>query len=66
MKHLYLIEMKYIRTVILSILLTVSLPVAGIGQDSLTEAIDQIIYEQLPEGTDIALMVYGINHHLAG
>lgn len=62
MKHLYHIEMKNIRTVFLSLLLSVSIPAFGIGQDSLTEAIDQIIYEQLPEGTDIALMVYDLTN----
>ena len=62
MKHQYHIEMKTIRTVFLSLLLSVSMPVFGIGQDSLTEAIDQIIYEQLPEGTDIALMVYDLTN----
>lgn len=43
-------------------LLTVSLPAAGIDLDSLTESIDQIIYEELPEGTDIALMVYDLTN----
>lgn len=40
----------------------VSLPAAGIDFDSLTESIDQIIYEELPEGTDIALMVYDLTN----
>ncbi len=30
--------------------------------DSVTESIDQIIYEGLPEGTDIALMVYDLTN----
>ena len=51
-----------IRTIILSLLLTVSLPAFSIDQDSLTERIDQIIYEELPAGTDIALMVYDLTN----
>ena len=62
MKHPYHIEMKYLRTIILSLLLTVSLPAVSIDLDSLTERIDQIIYEELPEGTDIALMVYDLTN----
>ena len=54
--------MKYIRTVILTLLLTVSLSAASVDLDSLTERIDQIIYEELPEGTDIALMVYDLTN----
>ena len=54
--------MKYIRTFILSILLSVSLPAVGTDMDSVTESIDQIIYEGLPEGTDIALMVYDLTN----
>ena len=53
MKHPYHIEMKHIRTIILSLLLAVSLPAAGIDQEELTDRIDQIIYDELPEGTDI-------------
>ncbi len=54
--------MKYFRKIILSLLLTVSLPAVSIDLDSLTERIDQIIYEELPEGTDIALMVYDLTN----
>ena len=54
--------MKHIRTIIVSLLLTVSLPAVSIDLDSLTERIDQIIYEELPEGTDIALMVYDLTN----
>lgn len=43
-------------------LFAVSLPAASIDLDSLTESIDQIIYEKLPEGTDIALMVYDLTN----
>ena len=54
--------MKKIRTVLLSLLLAVSLPAAGTDVDSVVESIDQIIYEKLPEGTDIALMVYDLTN----
>ena len=54
--------MKHIRTIIICLLLSVSLPAVSIDLDSLTERIDQIIYEDLPEGTDIALMVYDLNN----
>lgn len=54
--------MRYLRTIIVSLLLTVSLPAVSIDLDSLTERIDQIIYEELPEGTDIALMVYDLTN----
>lgn len=54
--------MKRIRTLCLSLLLAVSLPAASIDLDSLTESIDQVIYEDLPEGTDIALMVYDLTN----
>ena len=40
-------------------LLSVS-PVVAIDLNDLTESIDQIIYDDLPEGTDIALMVYDL------
>ena len=43
-------------------LFAVSLPAASIDLDSLTESIDHIIYEKLPEGTDIALMVYDLTN----
>jgi D-alanyl-D-alanine carboxypeptidase/D-alanyl-D-alanine-endopeptidase (penicillin-binding protein 4) len=54
--------MKYIRTLFLSLLMAVSLPASSIDLDSLTECIDQIIYDELPEGTDIALMVYDLTN----
>ena len=54
--------MKHIRTIFLTLLLAVSLPAASLDLDSLTESIDQIIYESLPEGTDIALMVYDLTN----
>ena len=54
--------MRYIRTLCLSLLALVAVPVAGMDRDSLTESIDQIIYEGLPEGTDIALMVYDLTN----
>lgn len=54
--------MRYLRTVILTILSVVSINAASIGLDTLTERIDQIIYEELPEGTDIALMVYDLTN----
>ena len=62
MKHQYRIEMKHIRTIFLTLLLAVSLPATSLDLDSLTESIDQIIYESLPEGTDIALMVYDLTN----
>ena len=54
--------MKHFRTFCLSLLLSVSLPAVSIDLDSLTESIDQIIYEGLPDGTDIALMVYDLTN----
>ncbi len=54
--------MKHIRTIFLTLLLAVSLPATSLDLDSLTESIDQIIYESLPEGTDIALMVYDLTN----
>ena len=54
--------MKYIRSLCLSLLIAVSLPAVSIDVDQLTESIDQIIYEELPEGTDIALMVYDLTN----
>ena len=38
------------------------IPVWSADFDSVTDAIDQIIYEELPEGTDIALMVYDLTN----
>jgi len=58
----YHIEMKNIRTIILTLLLTLPLTVVSMDLDSLTERIDRIIYEELPEGTDIALMVYDLSN----
>ncbi|MCQ2067774.1 MAG: D-alanyl-D-alanine carboxypeptidase/D-alanyl-D-alanine-endopeptidase [Bacteroidaceae bacterium] len=54
--------MNRIRTIILTLFIAASLPAASIDLDSLTESIDQIIYEELPEGTDIALMVYDLTN----
>ena len=54
--------MKHFRTFFLSLFLAVSLPAVSIDLDSLIESIDQIIYEGLPEGTDIALMVYDLTN----
>ena len=62
MKLPYHIEMKNIRTIILTLLLTLPLTVVSMDLDSLTERIDRIIYEELPEGTDIALMVYDLSN----
>lgn len=45
-----------------SLLFSVWMPASSIDLDSLTECIDQIIYEDLPEGTDIALMVYDLTN----
>ena len=61
-KHRYHIEMKNLRTLCLSLLLALSLPAFSLDLDSLTESIDQIIYESLPEGMDIALMVYDLTN----
>ena len=52
--------MKYIKPLSLLLFFTVSLPVISSDIESVTESIDQIIYESLPEGTDIALMVYDL------
>jgi len=54
--------MKLSKILCLTFLMTVSLPLAGIDIDSVTESIDQIIYEDLPEGTDIAIMVYDLTN----
>ena len=54
--------MKLSKILCLTFLMTVSLPIAGIDIDSVTESIDQIIYEDLPEGTDIAIMVYDLSN----
>lgn len=54
--------MNIFRTLCLSLLLVVSLPLASTDLDSVTESIDRIIYEELPEGTDIALMVYDLTN----
>lgn len=54
--------MNIFRTLCLSLLLVVSLPIASTDLDSVTESIDRIIYEELPEGTDIALMVYDLTN----
>ena len=57
--------MRQLRTWILTLLVAVSLPAAGIGLDSLKESIDHIIADELPEGTDIALMVYDLTNDTA-
>jgi D-alanyl-D-alanine carboxypeptidase/D-alanyl-D-alanine-endopeptidase (penicillin-binding protein 4) len=54
--------MKDIRTICLSLLLAFSQPVVSADVDSVTEFIDQVIYEELPEGTDIALLVYDLSN----
>lgn len=54
--------MRYLRALYLTLVMAVSLPAAGIDLDSLTESIDQIIYDELPQGTDIALMVYDLTN----
>ena len=64
LKHRYHIEMKNLRTLFLSLLLAISLPAFSLDLDSLTESIDQIIYESLPEGTDIALMVVDVSFNI--
>ena len=43
-------------------MLAVSFHAAGSDIDSVIESIDQIIYEKMPEGTDIALMVYDLTN----
>lgn len=54
--------MKIFRILFIPLLLAVSFPAAGTDLDSVTESIDRIIYEELPEGTDIALMVYDLTN----
>lgn len=54
--------MKYYRYLLLTLLMAVSPAVHSSDLDSVTESIDQIIYEGLPEGTDIALMVYDLTN----
>lgn len=46
----------------LSYLLAISLSAKSASMDSLINSIDQIIYEELPQGTDIALMVYDLTN----
>ena len=43
-------------------LLTFSVPVKSATNDQLTDTIDSIIYESLPQGTDIALMIYDLTN----
>ena len=50
------------RYLLLTLLMAVSPAVHSSDLDSVTESIDQIIYEGLPEGTDIALMVYDLTN----
>ena len=54
--------MKKLRTLCLSLLLTFSVPVISATNDQLTDTIDSIIYESLPQGTDIALMIYDLTN----
>ena len=54
--------MKHLGTLFITLLLTASLNAMSLDLDSLTESIDQIIYDELPEGTDIALMVYDLTN----
>jgi len=54
--------MKHLKNICLTLLLAVSLPAVGSNLESVIESIDQIIYEKLPEGTDIALMVYDLTN----
>lgn len=54
--------MKFYKSIILSLLLAVSPAAYSADMDSVTESIDQIIYEGLPQGTDIALMVYDLTN----
>ena len=54
--------MKSYRYLLLTLLMAVSPAVHSSDLDSVTESIDQIIYEGLPEGTDIALMVYDLTN----
>ena len=54
--------MKTFRYLLLTILTTFGPAAYSADMDSLTESIDQIIYEGLPEGTDIALMVYDLTN----
>lgn len=49
--------MKLLKTIPFLLL---ALPVFAIDSDAVTEAIDQIIYDELPTGTDIAIMVYDL------
>ena len=46
----------------MTLLLAVFMPAVSSDIDSVTESIDQIIYEELPEGTDIALMIYDLTN----
>ncbi len=54
--------MKSYRYILLTLLMAVSPAAYSSDLDSVTESIDQIIYEGLPEGTDIALMVYDLTN----
>jgi D-alanyl-D-alanine carboxypeptidase, serine-type, PBP4 family len=54
--------MNKLRTLCLSLLLTFSVPVISATNDQLTDTIDSIIYESLPQGTDIALMIYDLTN----
>lgn len=54
--------MRYIKSIVLSLLLTFPAIIYSADMDSVTESIDQIIYDALPQGTDIALMVYDLTN----
>lgn len=54
--------MNKLRTLCVSLLLTFSVPVISATNDQLTDTIDSIIYESLPQGTDIALMIYDLTN----
>lgn len=54
--------MNRLRTLCLSLLLPLSVSVISAPNDQLTDTIDDIIYESLPQGTDIALMIYDLTN----
>ena len=54
--------MKYLKTIVQGLLLAFSSVLYSADMVSVTETIDQIIYDELPQGTDIALMVYDLTN----
>jgi D-alanyl-D-alanine carboxypeptidase/D-alanyl-D-alanine-endopeptidase (penicillin-binding protein 4) len=54
--------MKLYRYLLLTIITAFAPSAYSANMDSVTESIDQIIYEGLPDGTDIALMVYDLTN----